>query len=339
MKAFRNYLILTGLILGFLSGYILARDQTSYPREIGPQFDPQVRTKYTELMNEAQPEVLFVGDSMLAPAVDEAIVSKRLGKEILLAGPPGTASAVWYLMLKNNIAVAEHKPEYLVLFFRDSMMTAPGYRVTGSYFELIDEYASPDDKLLIERAYVNQIGLPEKLMEAYLPLYGSRWRIRESIDGFIRYSLGTILLGCDRACVDLALEHVFQAANFDLPFFSNALAASDEYLYTGARLNFDDQVGKSLLPEIIRLCEENDIRLILVRMPILRFEEPGTQPAGLNAYVQDLAGYLDKNGVPFFDFDRQDFPSEYFSDSVHLNEQGERVFTEKLVESLMMVIK
>lgn len=339
MKIFRNYLILSGLLLTFLFFYIPVRNQTSYPLEIGPQLDPRVRTKYTDLLNEQQPEILFVGDSMLAPAVDEAVVSRRLGKKTLLAGQPGTASTVWYLMIKNNIVAAEHKPEYLVLFFRDAMLTAPGYRVTGSYFELVDEYASPDDELLIERAYLNQMTPPEKIMEAYMPLYASRWGIRAGIERYIRYSLGRILLGCDEACMDFALERVFRAGDFDLPFFTNMIAASDDYLYTNGRLNFNDQVGRSFLPEIIRLCEENNIRLVLVRMPILRFEEPGTRPAGLDAYVQDLTGYLDQNGVPFFDFDTKDFPSQYFYDSVHLNEQGRAVFTERLAESLLAVMK
>jgi len=339
MKAFRNYLILCGLLLGFLSFYIVIRNRTSYPLEIGPQLDSQIRRRYKTLLNEQRPEIFFLGDSMLGPAVDETMVSKRLGKKTLLVSQPGTASAVWYLMTKNNIVAAEHKPEYLVLFFRDAMLTAPGYRVTGSYFGMVDEFASPDDKLLIERAYLNQMTPPEKIMEAYMPLYASRWGIRAGIERYIRYSLGRILLDCDEACMDFALEDVFRAGDFDLPFFTNMIAASDDYLYTNERLNFNDQVGRSFLPEIIRLCDENDIRLVLVRMPILRFEEPGTRPARLDAYVQDLASYLDQNGVAFFDFDTKDFPSQYFYDGVHLNEQGRAVFTERLAESLRAVMK
>jgi hypothetical protein len=175
--------------------------------------------------------------------------------------------------------------------------------------------------------------------EAYVPLYGLRWRIRQSIDYYIRYSLGKVLLDCNSTCVDHAMEVVFEASNLDLTLLSDALAASDEYFYTEEALNFDDQIGKSFLPEVIRLCKENDIQLILIRMPILRFEEPGTQPAGLNDYIQNLANYLEANGISFFDFDQKEFTSEYFSDSLHLNEQGKVVFTQKLVESLKTVIK
>jgi hypothetical protein len=339
MKAFRNYLQTSVLLLGFLSYTFLIRYQSPYPRDIGPQLDTHIRRTFLDLLDEQQPEVLLLGDSMLAPAVDAEALANHLDKEIAMIGLDGTASTLWYLMIKNNIVLAEHKPKYLIVFFRDAMMTVPGYRVTGRYFEQIDEFAAPTDKLLIERAYINQMTPFEQFLEKYIPLYGLRWRIRESIDHYIRYSLGRVLLDCDNACIDYAMEVVFEGNNLDLTFLSDAIAASDEYFYTGEALDFDQQVGKSFLPEMIRLCKENNIQLVLIRMPILRFEEPGTQPGGLNDYLQDLAKYLEANGVPWFDFDQKEFVSEYFTDSLHLNEEGKALFMQKLVKSLLTVIK
>ena len=126
---------------------------------------------------------------MLDAAVNEDSVTEQLGKSIHMAGLPGTASTIWYAMIKNNIVVAEHQPEYLIIFFRDSLMTVPGYRVTGRYLELVDEFVTPADTLLIERAYINQMTPLERFMEAYVPLYGARWIIRESIDHTLAISL------------------------------------------------------------------------------------------------------------------------------------------------------
>lgn len=283
--------------------------------------------------------MLLLGDSMLAPAVNRQVMAEQLNQKILLAGLRGTASTIWYLVLKNNIVVAEHKPKYLIMFFRDSMMTVPGYRVTGRYFEQIDEFASPDDKLLIQRAYINQMSRFERLMEAYVPLYGLRWNIRQAIDSWMRYSLAESILNCDPGCMDLAMDIGFEANNLDVTFLSEAIAASDDYLYTHEALDFESQIDQSFLPEVIRLCQESDIQLILVRMPILRFEEPGTEPAGLRSYIQELKEYSTENGVPFFDFDQEEFTAEYFTDSLHLNERGQVIFTQKLVESLKTVVK
>jgi len=339
MKAFRNYLITSTLLLSFLSFYIPIRYQTPYPKDIGPQFDDRIRTTFTDLLNKEKPEILLFGDSMLAPAVDEKLVERKLGRKTLLVSLPGTASTIWYLMIKNNIVLADHKPKYMVVFFRDAMMTVPGYRVTGRYFEQIDEFASPEDTLLIERAYINQMSPLEKFMEGYIPLYSSRWRIRQTVDYYIRYPLGNVLLNCNLTCMDYAMEVVFEDSNLDITFLSEAIGAADDYFYAPERLNFENQVDQSFLPEIIRLSRENGIQLILVRMPIQRFYEPGSQPPGLSAYIQGLDVYLEANDVLFLDLDQKKIPFEFFSDTLHLNEDGKSIFTQELIQGLTMIVK
>ena len=339
MKAFRNYLITTTLLLGFLAIFIPAWYDLPYPMDVGPQFDERIRPLYTNILNEEQPDILLLGDSMLESAVDETIVAKQLDKKIHMLSIPGTASAIWYLIIKNNILVAEHRPEYLILFFRDSMITTPGYRVVGRYLDMVDELASPDDTLLIERAYINQMTPFERFMEAYMPLYGVRWSIRESIDQRIRYTLGNLILNCDKTCMDDAMEIVFLDDNLDLTFLSDAINAADDDIYTDNALNFKDQVGRSFLPEIIRLCQENGIKLIMIRMPIIRFESKGANPPKLGDYIQDLASYLDENNVPFLDFDQKEIPAEYYRDVLHLNEQGKVIFTRELIQALKPIVK
>ncbi len=73
MRAFRNYLIASVLLLGALFLYIPIHYQTDYPRDIRPPFDKFVRHTFQDALNEKQPEVLLFGDSMLAPAVDETV--------------------------------------------------------------------------------------------------------------------------------------------------------------------------------------------------------------------------------------------------------------------------
>jgi len=339
MKFFRNYLATTILLFGVLSYYIPIRYNTPYPKTIGPQFDNNVRTIYIDSLNAKRPEFFLLGDSMPGQAIDEITLSTQLGKKVELVSLPGTASTIWYLIIKNNIVLAEHKPKYLVIFFRDSLMTVPGYRVTGRYFELIDEFATRSDTLLVERAYINQMGFFEKFMEARLPLFGSRWTIRKSIDYYIRYPLGGTLLDCNTACIDQAMGVVFEQSKLDLVFLSEALNAADDYLYKRKTLNFEEQIGTSFLPEIIRLCKENNIQLVLVRMPILRFNDPGMQPQRLDEYIQNLSAYLAENQIPFLDFDRKNMPVEYFTDALHLNEQGKMFFTQELTKALKTLIK
>lgn len=339
MRALRNYLITTILLLSLLSIYIPIHYDMSYPMDVGPQFDERIRPLYIRILNEQRPEVFLIGDSMLGDAVEKNAIENLHNKKVHMSSLPGTASTIWYSIIKNNIVIAKHKPEYLVVFFRDSMMTVPGYRVTGRYLELVDEFASPDDKLLIERAYINQMTPLDRFINAYMPLYGARWIIREGIDSQIRYALGNHVLDCDQTCMDYAMEFVFVEGNLDLIFLSEAINTADSYLYKEDVLDFENQINKSFLPEIIRLCKENNIQLIFVRMPILRFEDTGTNPPELDNYIQGLSAYLEENDIPFLDFDQKKLQAEYFRDTLHLNEHGKELFTQELIQALDSIFK
>jgi len=329
MKEFRQYLIVLLVMTLALSFYLPVRYATPFPRAITPEFDTYVRKTYLEDISASRSDMVLLGDSMLAPALDSAALGERLHLNPYMISLPGSASTLWYLIAKNNIVDAQPRPKYLVIFFRDSMMTVPGYRVTGRYFEQIDEFARPQDGELIQRAYLDQMNPLEKAAEAYLPIYGLRWRIREGFDSRIRYALPASMLDCKKNCMDNAMEIVFGSLNIDLVFLSEALAAADDYLYRPEALDFENQIGASFLPDLINLCKHNDIQLVLVRMRILRFVRPGSEPPALREYGEALRAYLESSGVIYLDYsDYAALTEADFSDSVHMNDQGQALFTE-----------
>ncbi|MBV6397615.1 MAG: hypothetical protein HFACDABA_03229 [Anaerolineales bacterium] len=339
MKEFRQYLIALLVMTLALSLYLPARYDSPYPRPITPQFDTHIRKVYLEEISAKRSEMVLLGDSMLAPAVDPAALGARLGMNPYMISLPGSASTLWYLIAKNNIVDAQPRPKYLVIFFRDSMMTVPGYRVTGRYFEQIDEFARPQDGELIQRAYLDQMNPLEKVAEAYLPIYGLRWRIREGLDTRMRYALPKAI-GCDQPCMDNAMEVVFGSLNIDLVFLSEAQAAADDYLYSRNVLDFESQVGDSFLPDLINLCQYNGIQLVLVRMRILRFVTPGSEPPALHTYGEQLRAYLEASGVIYLDYsDYAALTEDDFSDPVHLNKQGQALFTETFGNDLAPWLK
>jgi hypothetical protein len=340
MKAFLQYsaILLTLIVASWI--VIPARYNISYPRDVRPQFDKYIRRNYVNAIEAQHPDIVLLGDSMLYPAVNQTVLSERLNKKIMAVGLPGSASTLWYLIVKNNILEAQSPPKYLAIFFRDTMMTVPGYRVTGRYFEQIDEFAGPKDGELIKRAYLNQMNPLEKLAEAWFPPFGSRWSIRRGIDSRIRYTLPSLKLGCEQACMDNAMEVVFGDMNMARNFLSDALAAADDYLYSNTALNFDQQIGESFLPELIQLTRERNIQLILVRMRILRFVVPGSEPPGLSKYNQGLSDYLAANGVIYLDYSRETRLShDEFADPLHMNSAGQAIFTDLFAQDLLKFIQ
>jgi hypothetical protein len=338
MKAFLQYFIILLTLVAFSWGVIPARYKTEYPRDVKPQFNNYVRKKYLKDIDEQKPDLVLLGDSMLAPAVNLNVLSQTLDKKVMGIGLPGSASTLWYLIAKNNILEAQHPPKYLIIFFRDSMMTVPGYRVTGRYFEQIDEFAGPKDGELVKKAYLNQMNPLEKWAEAWFPPFGSRWNIRQGLDARIRYTLPA-QIGCDQSCMDTSMEVVFGDLNMDPHFLSDAIAAADDYLYSKAALDFDKQVGASFLPDLIQLTKEHNVQLILVRMRILRFVEPGSEPPALRTYNEKLAAYLAENGVVYLDYSgEQTLTREAFSDPLHMNDIGKVIFTDLFGQDLLRYI-
>jgi hypothetical protein len=336
MRTFRQYLFILLLSFIALNLYALKRYDLSYPFPLGPQLDNAIRQKHAKSIMERQPKIVLIGDSTLTKGVNAKSLSAKLNAPIYSIDLPGSASTLWYLIIKNNITQVKTPPKYLLIFFRDTVLTMPGYRVQGQYFEQIDEYATPKDGLLIERAFIGVMNPMERFTEAYIPIYTARWQMRKEIESRIRYDLSGIT-GCNADCTDKALSQIFNDNSASSQGLNEAIAAADENLYTRYTLDFENQVNKSFLPEIVRMAKENNIQLALIRMKTRQFTQPF--PA-LDNYMNDLKTYAQANNVIMLDFagDPRLRP-ELFMDILHLNEEGKIIFTDILADTLKPLIR
>ena len=325
------------LMLTIFSILIPMHYQVPYQKNPGPLLDARIHKDIQRHINKYQPEVVLLGDSVLDSIVNE----KRLGilteKRVYKLAIHGSASAIWYLSIKNNIITARHKPDYVVVFFRGTMLTTPEFRTTGTYQVLIDELSGPDDQLLIDLAYVRQMNWVDRTLDQYFPFYAYRQLVRNSLEDKIKYPLLKFLFHYEKTDVDNAVDVVFGDPNIAL--LGAIINNSESNLYQSDKLDFDDQLPQSFLPETIRLCRENDIQLVFVRTKTEQYYPRGIQSAEMNRYLDSLINYLDRRGVMFIDFGSDPrLTPEYFSDPIHMTEEGQRVFTEVLAEKMNNVI-
>jgi len=330
---FRYYLFFAIVLVVSLSVLIPNHYNLPYPKPPGPLLDEDVHKGAQQIINQSKPAIILLGDSVLDSGVDAQSLSALTGQGVYKLAIHGSTSAIWYLSIKNNIVTARHKPAYVVILFRGSMLTTPEYRTTGTYQVLIDELSTPDDHLLIELAYVNQMTWLERTLDQYFPLYAHRQLVRNSIEEKIKYPLSERLTGYEEAAVDEAINIVF--GDPDIALLNAIINNVDSYLYHPDKLDFEAQLPRSFLPEIVRLCQENDIQLVLVRTKVEQYPTPETQPEGMNEYLQSLTAYAEQNSVIFFDlgFDPRIAP-EYFSDAIHLTGDGQHILTEILAEKM-----
>lgn len=324
-------LILT-IILIFTSILLPPYYGLTFPREPGPITDQQVRTNHLQYLEENQPQIVIMGDSTLALGLDPEALAQQTDKSVYSIAIPGSASALWYLILKNNIAESSYKPEYVLIVFRDSILTAPGYRVQGSYFELVDEYARRNEPLFIQNSFINLMNPLEIAVDKYFPLYVTRTHIRNSIDASIRY-FAPSFLGCDENCVDYSLGEIFLGADLEPKALVDAVGAAESYIYTPEQLDFEVQVDRSYLPEMISIAQENDIKLVFVRMKV-ESANSSTDPQ-LAGYLKSLRAYLKEQNVHLLDYGEDPrLTHELFRDVIHLNEEGKILFTQMVADGM-----
>jgi hypothetical protein len=338
MNNFRRYFILLCLTLLGISYALVARGRVTFPGRPGPDFDTRIQLTHTQNISKLQPDMVVLGDSIVDENVDPASLSAQLGLKVYPMSYGGSASALWYLALKNNILPATHHPKYLVILFRDSILTAPGYRVQGKFASSLDDLAAPEDMAILERAYTTSMNPLEDLAERYLPPYGYRLQFRAITDEHI-YLLPRFLLRCGKRCVDGSLIQVFNFKNA-APNRSNSSADLEEYmLYAAGALDFNARVQDSFLPEIIRLCNENHIQLVLVRAKTARFASPAMEPSGLDQYMTDLEAYLANNGVLFADISHDPrIRLDDFVDNFHVYPASREKYTDVLGDALRSIL-
>lgn len=305
--------------------------EMTFPREPGPAFSRQLRLNHKEYIEENQSNIVLLGDSTLVLGLDTNQLSEQTSQPVYTIGIPGSASALWYLLLKNNIAEATYKPQYLLIVFRDSILTAPGYRVHGSYFEVLDEYTKRNEPVLLEKSFINLMSPFEILAEKYFPLYALRSNIRKEIDASIRY-FAPPLFGCDRTCTDYSLGALFEGADMEPGELVDAVGAAESLLYTPAQLDFEELVDKSFLPDMIEISKEKNINLVFVRIKVLSGPQ---QSPELDKYLMDLKNYFNTQNSPYLDLGSDiRFTPDLFRDSIHLNESGKELFTELVAQEL-----
>ena len=339
MKLFLRYGLLLLAILAWTRYSLPPRYGLQFPRSPGPVFSSQVRSVYIKELNKNRPEIFLLGDSTLLAGVDPQELSRLTGESTFSATIPGSASALWYLILKNNIVDASFHPRYLIVISRDSILTAPGYRVQGSYFTLLDEYAAHNEPILLKRSFLNLMNPLDRLADQFVPLYGARVQSRQEVDSLVRYSVPG-WMGCDSTCTDTAMRDTFGAADLEPGQLRDAVAAAERYLYTPRQLDFSAQVDQSYLPEMIRLTKAHGIQLIVVRIKTRASGMGDIESQALKNYISGLSAYLKENNVPYLDFGTDPrLKNEYFRDSIHLNVEGKKVFTQILGEALRQILK
>lgn len=294
---------------------------------------------FAERLAKRKPEVVILGSSVTACAIDPGLLQERSGREVLDLTIAGGMSASWYLLMKNVIAKGTPKPKLVILGFRDVYLTVPDFRVEGRYKAMLDRYVDGPEPTLDRRAYLAKLGASEYFLRRHWAPFQRRDEIRDRVETWAKAGLPSVLLGRSEDQLRASVERVFAEENKLHPKVNTA-----EEKALGSDLDrhfeFDEVLAKSFLPDIIEIAKESGIQLAFVRMRPRRNAEPAEVQLKypsffrelLPGYEAKLDDYLEQQGVMLFDFTKDErIPLEWYARDDHLDfDFGRRGFTEIL---------
>jgi hypothetical protein len=283
-----------------------------------------------------QPRLIFIGNSILECRIDPDTLSTILKVDPIYSNPGGgTRSAQWYLEFKNYIVASRIKPDAVCIFFREHELTTPLDRTSGLYWDQIErrshEHINRSNRakilLVVNRLYsIQKYGywandiISRLALTPIMPdyLFVNINKIFVKIVPIIHFSpVKYNKIQTERNNRIARINETFHYSNLRLDNVN-------EYETKCTGNNYFQEIHNSFLPLIILLSQQNDIRLIFIKVN-KRPQSMNGEPTGQSkpeAYTKYLETYLDSVGVKIVDFpmDSRILPS-MFVDDYHIDRQ------------------
>ena len=255
-------------------------------------------------LEKARPRGVLVGDSMLETRIDPQALNALTGERWEVVAQPGSSSAMWFLMLKNLVAVQTPPPRTAIIFFRDRQLTLPAHRTEGGYRKTIESYMRGPEPVLEEILQTSARRQQPWLERLSLAMYPVQWR-REAWQQKIQsWALDLVASSReygkirDDARAIFKLHNLRQDSGLDFESQEGGQKGLDPEEH-----DFVSAVGGSFLPRIIEIGREKNIRLVFFRVkrkPLSADAPPHESPT-FPAYWRELRAYLEKAGALLVD--------------------------------------
>ena len=303
------------LIVVLVIPALLGRSSTS------EEFD---RSPIDEL-NIANPELIFLGNSLLDSRVDPEYISQITGHKTISLAIDGTGPGVWYLQLRNIVGAMTNKPDTVFIFFHDDLITRP-ISFTGSkdpgLIERLTNPATPLERSVRTTDQNFAKWFTEKLAVIY-PVSGYAFR-----QNFINFT-GARVVGMDPGEIQLEIDQLSALANK-----RDQATIIQQPKFHGA---FESKLGNSYLPALIQTAINIDVDLVLIRTAA-RPNHDGSpnEPDDLAKYSSELGYYLKGQDIKYMDLTGNlGIDAAMYYDGYHLKHRFRSYYTELFAEWLL----
>jgi hypothetical protein len=212
----------------------------------------------------SKPRNVLIGNSMLDSRIDPGLLASEIGVPVGSLMRYGSASAVWYLLMKNYVAEANLGDCTVAVFYRDTALTEPGLRLWRR--EALRAISREDDPTL----------------EEILAERGSSWQQRTRHAALVWANPDAWRSSFRNAVNHAALRRNRSAGGVDMTEVNvqriNAVFALDDLRGEDgdeipesrnlARYDFGSNVEHSFLPHMLDLADQNGFKLWFVQASV-----------------------------------------------------------------------
>lgn len=290
----------------------------NHPANIVPEGGVSTFTPAAERasLRRKKPQWVLMGNSMLNSRIDHDALSGVSGWRTRKVAKGGSQSALWFLFLKNIVVESGVTPALVTIFFRDTDLTWPEFRIEGNNEGLIAELRGPEQpewrQVLVEQrsAAAGLTGVIRDGFNAVFPTNELHEVARRQMQNraFRATRIGTNVNSSMRRIelnARFSLAHLrrdlggdFAAADeAAVPPQAGLVDVADPTFYEDGPSGFDPAPEASFLPHIVGLARQHGIQLHFHRVKRRPLPD-NTRPEGkvLVAYMVALKAYLEEQG-------------------------------------------
>ena len=320
------FFILIPIFFGYLSNELK-------PDEL--KFDENL---FIDLDN-SKADYIFIGNSMLDSRIDTEYLDSRTKKNSFSFAYAGSLPAEWYLIFKNFVIMADKKPQTVFLFFR-------GQNITDSinsldYNEKMRKSFMKNNEPVFNNIVDEQIGYnTSELIYNYVQNIYSIIEYKDMVEN----KISNVSLGI----VNYLNDSEFQINNkiVNDTFSMDKLRPSHSMLDLnsskkdkGNPYAFDDLIPKSFFFEILKLANNNNIKIVVIKVQERRFSGYLKKNNGSEKlYLNKLNNYCDLTKYcKFYDFTGHPFiAAEMYSYTDHLKKTYKKIYTEMFFREIFL---
>ena len=273
--------------------------------------------KSIENLEQQNPSLIFLGNSILDTRIDPKTVSEITGIPTQSLAINGSAAGIWYLQLKNIIGQTSIKSPIVHIFFYDNLITQPISTTGGSDKNLIEPLLVYPEELFFSIS--RDTSWNDDLTLSIYPIIKRREEIKTYLNQF-----ASLFSSIDSESVQFKIDSFGKRQTLLKPNIRKYKP-------------FYEEIENSFLPAIIQIAKEKKIDLVLVKTSKNPSISTKIEIQILQkSYVENLSSYLNSNGVHFIDMTGVDWiDAAMFYDSAHIRSRYKIHYTELFIENFI----